>query len=142
MIQLFVEMTELKTNEAKLYKSLDNIEGLISHNEADISTWLPNEYEDNLIYGNKNCEWSDFTKELREHIKLDSINKITDIIFFISICFKFNIILSAHLYRRMAPDSVNKKVSTNITFCADHVITFGSGHPFRLLCPCSGSLRR
>ena len=54
---LFNEMNEQKANEAKLFKSLDNIEGLISHNEADISTWLPREYEENLVYGQKNCEW-------------------------------------------------------------------------------------
>lgn len=66
----------MRTDEAKLYKSLDNIEALISHNEADISTWLPIEYEENLTYGQKNSEWSDWTKELREVIKQDSIKKI------------------------------------------------------------------
>jgi len=73
---LFSEMKEMRTNEAKLYKSLDNIEALISHNEADISTWLPREYEENLTYGQKNSEWSDWTRELREVIKQDSIEKI------------------------------------------------------------------
>ena len=73
---LFSEMKEMCTNEAKLYKSLDNIEALISHNEADISTWLPREYEENLTYGQKNSEWSDWTRELREVIKQDSIEKI------------------------------------------------------------------
>ena len=73
---LFNEMNEQKANEAKLFKSLDNIEGLISHNEADISTWLPREYEENLVYGQKNCEWSKWTKALREQVKNDSIKKI------------------------------------------------------------------
>ena len=73
---LFSEMKEMRTDEAKLYKSLDNIEALISHNEADISTWLPIEYEENLTYGQKNSEWSDWTKELREVLKQDSIKKI------------------------------------------------------------------
>ena len=50
---LFEEIKDLKTDEAKLYKALDNIEALISHNEADISTWLPREYEENLTYGQK-----------------------------------------------------------------------------------------
>lgn len=66
----------MRTDEAKLYKSLDNIEALISHNEANISTWLPGEYELNLTYGQKNSEWSDWTRELREVVKQDSIEKI------------------------------------------------------------------
>ena len=64
------------TDEAKLYKALDNIEAVISHNEADISTWIPREYEENLTYGQKNSEWSDWTKQLREEVKQDSIEKI------------------------------------------------------------------
>lgn len=73
---LFEEMKGMNTAEAKLYKSLDNIEALISHNEADIATWIPKEYEVNLTYGTQNCEWSDWTRQLREHIKQDSIDKI------------------------------------------------------------------
>ena len=73
---LFDEMNARETPEAKLFKSLDNLEALLSHNEADISTWLPREYEENLTYGQKNCEWSEWTKELRGEIKKDSIEKI------------------------------------------------------------------
>ena len=73
---LFAEMAELQTPEAKLFKALDNTEALISHNEAPISTWLPREYEENLTYGQKNCEWSEWTKSLREELRQDSIRKI------------------------------------------------------------------
>ena len=76
MYILFEEMKQMNSAEAKLFKSLDNLEALISHNEADISTWLPKEYEINLTYGNKNCEWSYWTQQLREYIKQDSIDKI------------------------------------------------------------------
>ena len=75
---LFDEMSKRETLEAKLFKSLDNLEALISHNEADISSWLQREYEENLTYGQKNCEWSDWTKELKEEIKKDSIRKIDE----------------------------------------------------------------
>ena len=75
--ELFKEMKSLNTDEAKLYKSLDNIEALISHNEADISTWLTREYEENLTYGQKISEWSFWTKELRKEVKQDSIDKIS-----------------------------------------------------------------
>ena len=75
--ELFDEMKSLTTDEARLYKSLDNIEALISHNEADISTWLAKEYEENLTYGQQNSEWSFWTKELRKEVKQDSIDKIS-----------------------------------------------------------------
>ncbi len=75
---LFEEMEALSTDESKLYKSLDNIEAVISHNEADISTWLPREYDENLTYGRENSEWSEWTKMLREEVKKDSVNKISN----------------------------------------------------------------
>ena len=73
---LFDEMNARETPEAKLFKSLDNLEAVISHNETDISTWIPREYEENLTYGQSNCEWSDWTRGLREEIKKDSVAKI------------------------------------------------------------------
>lgn len=73
---LFDEMNARETPEAQLFKSLDNLEALVSHNEADISTWLPREYEENLTYGQQNCEWSDWVKVLKAEIKKDSIEKI------------------------------------------------------------------
>ena len=75
---LFDEMNALKTPEAKLFKALDNMEAVVSHNEADLSTWIPLEYEENLVYGQKNCEWSDWTRELRAELRKDSEKKIED----------------------------------------------------------------
>ena len=75
---LFDEMNTLQTPEAKLFKSLDNLEAVVSHNEADISTWIPLEYEENLRYGQKNCEWSVWTRELRAELKNDSLKKIEE----------------------------------------------------------------
>lgn len=73
---LFAEMSAMETTEAKLYKALDNLEALVAHNEADISTWLPREYEDNLTYGQKNCEFSEWTKGLKSYIKAQAIEKM------------------------------------------------------------------
>lgn len=73
---LFAEMEAKQTPEAKLYKALDNLETLISHNEADLSTWLPREYTENLTYGQENCRWSAWTQGLKEAIKQDSLEKI------------------------------------------------------------------
>ena len=77
--ELFCEMNALQTKEAKLFKALDNLEAVISHNEADVSTWLPREYEENLTYGTSNCEWSQWTKRLREQLKKDSERKILEV---------------------------------------------------------------
>ena len=37
---LFTEMEALNTSEAKLFKALDKIEALLTHNESPLETWL------------------------------------------------------------------------------------------------------
>ena len=73
---LYAEMDALETPEAKLFKALDNMEAVVSHNEASIDTWIPLEYTENLVYGEANCQWSPWTRELRATLKEDSIRKI------------------------------------------------------------------
>ncbi len=73
---LFLEMDAQKTVESKIYKALDKMETLIQHNEADISTWIPLEYELNLTYGEKEAEFSKYMKELKQAINEDTMNKI------------------------------------------------------------------
>lgn len=51
---LYAEMDALETDEARLYKALDKLEAVIQHNESDIATWLPREYELNLTYADEN----------------------------------------------------------------------------------------
>ena len=51
LLALLREMDALETLEARIYKALDNLEAVIQHDEADISTWLPLEYELQLTYG-------------------------------------------------------------------------------------------
>lgn len=72
---LFAEMNALETKEAKLYKSLDKLEALIQHNEADLSTWLPLEYELQMVYGTEECTFSEYTHSLRETVREDSRKK-------------------------------------------------------------------
>ena len=50
MRQLYEEMAARETLEAKIYKAIDGLEAVIQHNESDIHTWAPNEYELNLTY--------------------------------------------------------------------------------------------
>ena len=73
---LYDEMSAMQTDEAKLYKALDNMEAVVSHNEADISSWIEMEYTENLVYGQENCQWSEWTRGLREQLKQDSLDKI------------------------------------------------------------------
>lgn len=72
---LFEEMKAQETAEAKLYKALDKLEALIQHNEADLSTWLPLEYDLQMTYGTKECGFSDYMKTLRDAVREDSRRK-------------------------------------------------------------------
>ena len=74
--RLFTEMEELSTPEAKLFKALDKIEAILSHNESPLETWLPLEYEENLTYGIDSASYSEYLKLLREEIRMDTIEKI------------------------------------------------------------------
>jgi len=76
LIDLFREMDALETREAKIYKALDNMEAIIQHNEADISTWIPLEYTANLEYGTDKVAFSDYMKKLKQTIYEDSVRKI------------------------------------------------------------------
>lgn len=63
--ELLEEMKDLETGEAKLYKALDKMEAVVQHNEADISTWLPLEYDLQFTYGARETEFSEFTRNLK-----------------------------------------------------------------------------
>lgn len=65
---LLSEMEALETREAKLYKALDKLEAVIQHNEADIATWLPLEYDLQLTYGAENVKCSPYTQALKDEI--------------------------------------------------------------------------
>ena len=65
---LLAEMEALETPEARLYKALDKMEAVITHNESDISTWLPLEYDLQLTYGTENVKFSPYMTELKAQI--------------------------------------------------------------------------
>ena len=69
-------MEERKTLEARIYKALDNLEALIQHNESDISTWIPLEYDLQMTYGNEQVKFSEYLTELRAKVREDSVQKI------------------------------------------------------------------
>ena len=76
-LSLLDEMEKLQTKEARTYKALDKLEALISHNESDLSTWLPLEYDLQLTYGQENVKFSPYLAALRQCIDQWTLAKIT-----------------------------------------------------------------
>ena len=76
MAELYQEMEAQQTLESRIYKALDKLEALIQHNESDIKTWIPLEYNLQMTYGNEQVKFSDYLTELREQVRADSVRKI------------------------------------------------------------------
>ena len=76
--QLLKEMSRLETKEAKLYKALDKLEAVIQHNESDIASWLPLEYDLQLTYGAEEVAFSPYLTELKALINLQTKEKIRE----------------------------------------------------------------
>ena len=68
LLALLREMDALETLEARIYKALDNLEAVIQHDEADISTWLPLEYELQLTYGAERVKAAPYLQRLKAEI--------------------------------------------------------------------------
>jgi putative hydrolase of HD superfamily len=73
---LLLEMNALETQEAKIYKALDKLEAVIQHNEADIATWLPLEYDLQLQYGRENVAFSPWFRQLKQELDQWTRDKI------------------------------------------------------------------
>ena len=76
MHALFAEMDALQTPEARLYKVLDRLEAVIQHNESDIATWIPLEYQLQQTYGWENLEEFPAMLALRRQVLADTQEKI------------------------------------------------------------------
>lgn len=78
MSELYQEMEEQQTLEARIYKALDKLEALIQHNESDIKTWIPLEYDLQMTYGNDKVQFSEYLTRLRDEVRNDSKKKIAE----------------------------------------------------------------
>lgn len=78
MKQMYAEMAERKTLEARIYKAIDSMEALIQHNISDLSTWTPNERELNLVYAQDKVEFSEYLTALRQEIREDTLKKLDE----------------------------------------------------------------
>ena len=75
---LLAEMNGLETLEARIYKALDKMEAVIQHNESDISTWLPLEYDLQLRYGEENVKFSPWFQSLKAEVDNWTLRKIAE----------------------------------------------------------------
>lgn len=73
---LYQEMKERKTLEARIYKAIDSLEAVIQHNDSDLSTWLPLEYDLNVTYGDDKVAFSEYLTQLRQAVREDTLEKI------------------------------------------------------------------
>ncbi len=65
---LVKEIEEKKTLEYQIYKAIDKMEAVIQHNESDIRSWLPLEYDLQRTYGTEEMQFSEYTRELKRVI--------------------------------------------------------------------------
>ena len=75
---LFAEMDANETPEARCYKALDKMEAVIQHNESDIATWMPLEYDLNRTYAYAETDPFPYLKDLRALVRADTEKKIED----------------------------------------------------------------
>lgn len=76
--ELYEEMAQRKTVEARIYKSIDSLEALVQHNISDLSTWIPREYDLNMTYADDKVGFSEYLTKLRDAVREDTIKKIND----------------------------------------------------------------
>ena len=76
LLEMFRELDENKTEEAKLVHALDKMEAVIQHNEAPIDTWIPLEYDLQLQYGQEQAKAFPYLAELRRAVEEDTRRKI------------------------------------------------------------------
>ena len=65
-----------ETLEARIYKALDGMEAVLQHNESDIRSWEPHEYELNLTYAADRTDFSPYLTRLRQAIREETEAKI------------------------------------------------------------------
>lgn len=76
LADIFREVEKKETKESRLLAALDKLEALIQHNEADLSTWLPLEYDLQLTYGQEQTKSIPYMKKLRKRVYEDSVEKM------------------------------------------------------------------
>ncbi len=76
MSELYREIAEQATTEARLFRAIDGLEALIQHNESALSTWLPGEYALNTTYAEDRMAFSDYLTAFRQIVREETVKKI------------------------------------------------------------------
>lgn len=76
IFELWHELERRESYEAKFVNALDKLEVLIQHNEADIETWIPWEYDSGRGGAYTHCEFDSFLQKVSQQIQEDSKAKI------------------------------------------------------------------
>ncbi len=76
MGELYREMGERTTLEARIYKAIDGLEAVIQHNSSDLATWIPLEYELNQTYADDKVAFSEYLTILRQAVREDTREKL------------------------------------------------------------------
>ena len=78
LLQLFDEMEKLETTEAKIFKAIDGMEAVLQHNESDLSTWIPHEFDLNLVYATDKVGFSPYMTALRKQLQDETSEKLAN----------------------------------------------------------------
>ena len=73
---IFDEIDAQQTDEARLFRALDKFEAVIQHNESDIASWLPLEYDLQLAYGEREADAFAYTRALKDALNAWTREKI------------------------------------------------------------------
>lgn len=77
LLELWVEFEERKSDEARLVRALDQLEGQIQHNESDLSTWLDIEKKRQFLGHSSYCGHEEILQELAEMCVQESQSKLS-----------------------------------------------------------------
>lgn len=75
---LFDELDAQETAEAQLMLALDKMEAVLQHNESDIRSWLPLEYDLQLTYGERETSRFPYTAALKAALNAQTRAKIAE----------------------------------------------------------------
>ena len=73
---IFDEIDAQQTDEARLFRALDKFEAVMQHNESDIASWLPLEYDLQLAYGEREADAFPYTRALKDALNAWTRKKI------------------------------------------------------------------
>ena len=77
MADLYREIEQRQTLEARIFKAIDGMEAVMQHNASDLATWLPLEYQLNLTYAEDKVTFSPYLTELRRAIREETQQKLS-----------------------------------------------------------------